>query len=559
MILRRLRFDPFMRYESFDRTFPDRGVVLVVGDNGSGKSTLVEGVAWALHGELVRGSKLSKPARVVLDVDLGGRVFAVERRRNGQGHVSVLLREGAEGSADAGGVTATETQAKIDVLAGRWQRWVATTVFSREVMARFGAATDKDRKGLLEQMLGLGRFNAALVAARGLVKERAQAAADARAREALLAGKLEGLRAADDGATAGDLEAREKALAATQEQADAARDAASGKWKDVRDRATEVGVELGRVNHARVQNRERAEAVRRAVEAMERAARRLDPGATCPVCRRVLTDGAARDVEAHFLAEAERERAELGKLDRDLILIDGDVDDLQRAYGDLRVEAVAAEREWREASTEAEKIERDLHVLRARLELLRGRGAQVREVEREHGEAAAALGAAGRLLAEAEACVEVFGLQGARNALLGRSLARLERETNVILGRLGTGLRVRVTGTTALKSGKEVEKVGVEVDGAGDGDYRGASAGERARLDVAFLLGLAALRGEPGGVIFFDEVFDALDFEGVERVAELLSDMGTERQVVVVTHRADLASRFPQGAIWRVKDGAITG
>jgi DNA repair exonuclease SbcCD ATPase subunit len=92
----------------------------------------------------------------------------------------------------------------------------------------------------------------------------------------------------------------------------------------------------------------------------------------------------------------------------------------------------------------------------------------------------------------------------------------------------------------------------VQVIGAGGGQYKGASRGERGLVDLALLMGLGDLQGSPG-LVWFDEVFDSLDEDNVDRVAAYLKTLSRDRQVVVVSHADALKARFPASATWLVK------
>jgi len=91
------------------------------------------------------------------------------------------------------------------------------------------------------------------------------------------------------------------------------------------------------------------------------------------------------------------------------------------------------------------------------------------------------------------------------------------------------------------------------VHGIGGGHgYKATSQGERRRQDIALLLAFAGQ-----GTLFFDEVFDSVDKEGIDAVAQVISELAAERCVVVITHNEDLADRVPHVAHWRVKEGVV--
>ena len=170
---------------------------------------------------------------------------------------------------------------------------------------------------------------------------------------------------------------------------------------------------------------------------------------------------------------------------------------------------------------------------------------------------------ASKELAVLKAVEQVLGLRGVRAHVLGRALTGVAHMANVWLGRIaGEGLTLRLTPCVEKKGGGTTDAIGLEVDGAGGGyGYRAASGGERRRIDVALLLALsevaAAAHGREPGLLVFDEVFDALDDDGVHAVAEVLGELAQERQVLVITHSKTLAEQVPATMRLRVAHGVV--
>jgi DNA repair exonuclease SbcCD ATPase subunit len=68
----------------------------------------------------------------------------------------------------------------------------------------------------------------------------------------------------------------------------------------------------------------------------------------------------------------------------------------------------------------------------------------------------------------------------------------------------------------------------------------------------------AAARGERGGTLWFDEVFDALDQDGLEAVAGALEELASTRMVMVITHSPELARRLPAAQRLHLSRGQVT-
>jgi DNA repair exonuclease SbcCD ATPase subunit len=161
------------------------------------------------------------------------------------------------------------------------------------------------------------------------------------------------------------------------------------------------------------------------------------------------------------------------------------------------------------------------------------------------------------------ACAQVLGMRGLRAVVLGRALSGVEAAANAWLSKLAPGARLTLKSYTERQSGAVVDAIGVEIAGFGGGlGYRASSGGERRRLDVAVLLALAdvamAGRGGQPGTVFADELFDALDDDGVAAAASVLEELGRTRPVVVITHNDALAASVKADVRWRVENGCVS-
>lgn len=150
--------------------------------------------------------------------------------------------------------------------------------------------------------------------------------------------------------------------------------------------------------------------------------------------------------------------------------------------------------------------------------------------------------------AELEALEDVFGLKGVRANVLGNALSGLESISNTWLERIGKpGQKIRLREYTEKDKGGNTPALSLELSHAERPAwhrYRACSGGERRRVDVALILALAeigrAAHGRSRGTLFFDEVFDALDTEGIGLVTAVLDELGQDRCIVVISHNEDL-------------------
>ena len=172
--------------------------------------------------------------------------------------------------------------------------------------------------------------------------------------------------------------------------------------------------------------------------------------------------------------------------------------------------------------------------------------------------------AAARKLKVLEHAQKVLGLKGVRAPVLGTALAGLESVANMWVRKIsGEEIQIEIKPYTEKKTGGTSDAIGLVVSGVGGGHgYKGASGGQRRRIDVSLLLALADLAQashgkEDPGTIFFDEVFDSLDVEGIEAVSAALAEMGQTRPVVVITHSTKLAEQLEYTARLHIDKGKV--
>lgn len=524
--VRSIQLEKFTRHASTQVTLPERGVVLVRGPNGGGKSSLVEGVAWALWGETLRGTRPTEEGSA--GVGLEGGHAVVRSRAKGK----AAVRWEGHAAAD----TATKAQEGLDATFGTFEAWRRTHVFSSQDAAHFTLATDKERKLFLEGLLGLGRFDDALEACREDLRATEKRLAEIAQKAAMAHARLEGLNArrADAERT---LETLAPPPAVLKPDLRAPIDAAERAVRSSRAAAAEVQTRKGENT-----------ADARALEA--RLARLTKPGAVCGECKRPLPVDVEAIERLSREAREARERAEEAcrMLDEELAYLRDQAAEDEATLNKLRERVRAAER----ASAAAEATER------ARAQAVKTLEDAARQLEQARTEAAAVVAEMEPLTLEEKilaACDAVLGLKGVRAGILAKLLGGLEAAANAWLSKMAApGLRLELKPYSEKKAGGVSDAISLQVHGAGGGlGYRAASGGERRRIDVAVLLAFAGR-----GTLFFDEVFDALDPAGVEAVAGVLAELSRDRCVVVITHNDDLGARVPHAAAWYVSEGRLS-
>lgn len=539
-----LRMNSFMSHRDLFVQFPNSGIVLVQGPNGAGKSALVEGVAMAFWGKTLRGtSPWSDPtgAAAVTGLVLGEAIKAehvVVRGKPGMDYLHRGHRAGEE--------TNTRKQEALDRIVGEWGVWRRSAAFSTSDPAAFTGATDGERKRLLESILGLDAFDRALDACRLATRAASAALLTADTTAAVQRQKVDGLRRALE------MAAEHAKLAAPVDDPEACDEDAM--------RHEAAARSLGGILDDRRKARElAAREVYAAKERAERAARDLARMAAgeCPTCGQDIPT----EVLSTFVHESEQQASfALNAAERAAALREANTDSDKADVVTVEAHRRAAA-DFRAAAARARTAERALIGAAERADGILAEVLDAQEVLEESGLYVAKLGAE---KAELSAVDVVLGLRGVRANVLGQALAGLEAVANGWLARVaGAGLRVKLRPYSEKKTGGLTEALSLEIEGAGGGHgYQGASAGERRRIDIGMMLAIAetaaASRGAVPGTMFFDEVFDTLDDEGVESVSRVLGELAQDRCVVVITHAHALAESLPAAMRLYVERGAVT-
>ena len=543
MIVTHIQAEGFMAYQKLDLELPERGLVVVTGRNWQGKSALSEAIAVALWGKTLRGAspwRTGERGEVFIHTADG---LNVTRRVSKGGSKKLTWHRDAGGEGPTWPTSAKAQEALLDEV-GPFDVWRKTSIFSAHDAALFTEATDKERKQLLESLLGIDRFDVALKACREDAKtaarknqdltftlERHGAVLEEREKrrvEALTLLDQEGPEETDVGA----LEVRLGKVSATAEEYVDRREVLRAEIEENRD----VGAD------------ERASA-----RLLEQQIGELAEG-ICPTCSRSvptsLVDRLRKRAEKEKAAADRKAKAAQKKLDalrKRLDAINVDYADASAKQSQISAQIVAATQEERRAKAAAKVI--------AEVQSEIFKAAKVVEVAQEE------LAESDREVAELRACEQVLGLRGVRAQILGGSLSGLEAIANANLSRIAheEGAAIALKPYAELKGGGTADSITLEVKGWGGGEhgYKAVSGGARRLINLSLLLGLAeiadAARGREPGDLILDEVLDTLDEERLAAVAEIVKEIARERKVIVITHNQALVEHLEPGAALRIK------
>lgn len=546
MIVKSLRMRCFMGHEDSTVELPETGAVLVFGENGSGKSSIVEGVSFAGWGKTLRGdvpwwgeAKPPCAALAVLD-DIN-----VERLRNGPKNELTF----------SGGVefpTASKSQVALEGVLGPHDLWRRTHVFSSADAMHFTLATDGERKRLIESFLGSDRFDPGLEACRKDLRAAEGNLEVTRRKKELLDSKLVGDRRRVTDA--------EQGLAVLEHAPDEVVIVPGKPLAYYDERIRDAKREIYDLE-SRLREAERAgggfDQIARSAEAMLDRLR----GETCPTCSQPIAGSLRKKLRldadaAKGKADAAREEAKADLVDaKDTIAATKEqLDILQTRRGERAMRIQAEQMAENAVRHHAKSIE--LHNMNraAAVAAIAKAQAELVDLEDEIDLAIAEV-------AELTEVEKVLGLKGFRAHTLGQSLSGIDAVANAWLARLRQGVQIKLSPYAELAKGGTKDAIGLSVIGRGRGSYKSTSGGERRRIDVALLLGLAevaaAARGAQTGTLFFDEVFDCLDEQGIEAVSEILTELSQTRCVVVITHSKDLMARMRAARKLHIAHGKI--
>lgn len=120
-----------------------------------------------------------------------------------------------------------------------------------------------------------------------------------------------------------------------------------------------------------------------------------------------------------------------------------------------------------------------------------------------------------------------------RSYLANKKVKAISAVTNHFLDLIGSDLRVEMLGYKKLKSGKVRDKITVNLlrNGVDCGSYAKFSGGERARVNLASILGLQKLtnnsapKGKGLDLLILDEILEASDTTGIESSCKALNKL----------------------------------
>ncbi len=543
MLIRKVKMSNFMSHSESEVEIPSKGTVVVTGPNGAGKSSIAESIATGVWGKTLRGSSpwvSGSKGEVEITAEVDGGNFTFTRSANKSGKSTASFDP-----APTSYSTVSKTQVAIDSITGTFDTWRKCSVFSSQDAAHFTLATDAERKRLLESLLGLDKFDLALKECRDAQK---LLLAKIRVHENEILTKTTQITMCERNVkdSHGQLvQARAKAEV-------------EGYSNEERERLEEL-LKAQREAHVDAYNAcleggSKCSTLRSEQGTLERELRLFEKE-LCPTCEQPLHSNSADKVKKRKHKELEQVSMELIAAKKTLKSLkeeDAHLSSVMRKT-ELLLDKQLSFRSTGQGSI-IEHLEQSIHKTQEEISLLSEERKALRkdlvELEYDH-----ALG---------ENIQTVLGTKGVRAHILTSALGALEVTSNKWLQRIAPKTaKLTIRPYMQNKTGGTRDAISLEISGLGKGDgYKSLSGGQRRRVDVALLLGLAELAQASSqvskGTVFFDEVFDSLDAAGVEAVSGVIEEMSQDRSIVIISHSSDVVDSVHATKHLHIEGGMIT-
>ena len=543
MRIKKLKLTNFMSHKESYIDLPQKGIVLVTGTNGSGKSSIAEGVATAVWGKTLRGSVPwveNKKGKVTLEAEVDSTSYTFERTASKGGKAA-----GAFSPATSTDSTTTKMQAAINDVVGPFDVWRRCSVFSSQDAAHFTLSTDAERKRLLETLLGLDKFDTALKVCR---EEHKQISGKVRALE----GDLIRNKTAEDLCVSSlEYNKSKHTVEKTRVKHHLMDDSELLRKRELlqeqQNAHSDLCVQIDQARSKMYAMRAECDSIRKdlLVYANEE----------CPTCHQSLGGKESRKLQ-------QEKTKKLAALEVELSMVVDTVASLKEE--DSVLGRVIREGQNEVSKQEAYRTSEECALLTHLKEAIEKSEADLITIKKEARIIKKKLDNLQYDLALNENTQTVLGTKGVRAHILTSALEALELTANKWLKKImSEKATIKISPYVQNKTGGKRDAISLEIQGLGDGNgYKSLSGGQRRRVDVSILLGLAELgqttTHSTPGTVFFDEVFDSLDEEGGSLVGNVLEEMAEERAVVVISHAPEFVEGLSVHAHIRVFEGQVT-
>lgn len=344
--------------------------------------------------------------------------------------------------------------------------------------------------------------------------------------------------------------------------------------------ATDASVQASRLGHA-------ADTLRRNIDASKKAVETISSrvGQPCGECGKAYCAEDLHDAKEiaktklrGLVDDFKSESARLDDAQKRAQTLADDVERFRASMTDVSAEVAqraSLQRELDDALALVRRIETETEAAKAAVEATKAKmaaanpflkqveelTARIAKAEKDHTIAVAQIHKQAALVARAQVVVKVFSPAGVRAHILDEVTPFLNDRTAAYLGSLSDG-NISATWSTLVPTakGELKEKFSIEVENeTGGKSFKGISGGEKRKVRIATALALQDLVArratKPIELFIGDEIDDALDDAGRERLTSILEEKARERGSVFIISHSDLRDWIPQVMTVRKKDG----
>lgn len=572
--------------------------------------------ATGYKGDDVLNSTLPKNCRVSVTIEDEGRTYAVIRHRAHREFKNRLIVRSEDGDLTKG--KDTLTQALVERLIGSSKEvFMASIYASQEAMPDLPGMTDKNLKAIVEEAAGIDRLTKAYSIARdranAMTSRLDRANAQAENAISLITSTESEIEASSSAASVWEktrserlevarLEANAIEVKVTEVSMELAdiphtiktiEDQIKDEKKKLSGRAEhdkKVQAANAMVADAAAEIRATESARDRAVHAAKKSKLSADNvsssiGKPCSTCGKPYTKDdlshvhdthanevrkqvdEAKSLTAEIAAKTERHDKIVVLRDRliastpDVSAITERISELTRNLGNIKsrqIEIKAAESALQRANAQVRSISEETNPHNAAVERHRENLATHKEKLKEIRKEIAGMKDQVVLLEKAR---QVYSPAGVRSHVLTAVTPFLNDKTAEYLSTMSDGNISAVWSTMdTTKKGEIRDKFNIAVEKTGfSKDFRGLSGGEKRKVRLACALALqdmVANRASKSIQLFIgDEIDDALDSAGLERLMGILEAKARERGTVMIVSHKEMKSWFRETVTLEVKEG----
>jgi len=506
-------------------------------------------------------------------------------------------------------LTPTETEVKLQKYIGvSYEAFINSVLFSPEITNLFSSSTDKERKTLIDSILGYEWADQALEVARKRLKQVDDEADGLALRKAELNSKLEVLGRQKSEAESGqanfekEKEAKikdfERKMAVLKEQLTALdplplNEKLAGYKKELEEieEAEKAAVETqqtlqgleGRIVELETTGQVIGEQIGLANENIKLV--RNNEGGACPLCNRKITKAEAPLMIQHYEEEIVKQKGKEKLISADLQqcyylrknlldVLDGEKKKINRRVTVLRDKDFVVAR-IHELDTKKSEIDTAISLCDLTIKETReGKSPYAEMSARVVKEEKETLANVGEIQEEFDTLNVMrkhlefweygFGQAGIKTFILDSVLPILNERVKYYSEILtDQAIEVKFSAQSLLKSGEVREKIDLSIDNTrGASKYKGNSTGEKRKIDICIMLALHDLikmrHSVNFNVAFYDEVFAFLSASSIQKVMTLLREEARSKDsVFVISHDDKLKSNFDR-VIMIKKEGKIS-